>query len=424
MALAKLYNLLLLAQYYPHQWRLNRTTLIPKQGKDKNDAANWWPITISSMLSRIFSGLIDRRLRRVVKQNERQKGFTDENGCYANVKLLGVALRLAKEKSGGVFCVNDVRKAFDTVPNSAIVPALRRKGIPEAVATYVAGMYINCRTRIRSANGHVEIELKRGVKQGDPLTPLLFNLVIEPLLEELQTTTTGMCVEGTNVAPMAFADDLVVIGDNSETATNQIAKDDKYLTDLGMSLEIKKSTAFEVVSRRKTHYMVDPQITIRNEKVPYSSPEDVITYLGVKITAWKGLLQGEEQKIIFELISRTRKLPLKPMQKLELLSSYLLPRIIYGLIVNPPSNNKLREIDLTIRKEIKLMLHLSEKTSTPFLYAPRAKGGLGLTSIEQLVQIAALRNATKALQSDDAAIRSAMLIGNYINQLRNLNIRC
>jgi len=44
--LAKLFNVLLLKQIYPSAWKQNRTTLIPKAGKDTNDITNWRPITI------------------------------------------------------------------------------------------------------------------------------------------------------------------------------------------------------------------------------------------------------------------------------------------------------------------------------------------------------------------------------------------
>ncbi|XP_070171308.1 uncharacterized protein [Polyergus mexicanus] len=77
--LARLFNLLLLKEVYPLAWKQNRTTLIPKAGKDPSDVKNWRPITISSMVGRIFSSLLDRRIRDVIQQTQRQKGFIKEN---------------------------------------------------------------------------------------------------------------------------------------------------------------------------------------------------------------------------------------------------------------------------------------------------------------------------------------------------------
>lgn len=83
--LAVLFNLLLLKGYFPKHFKENRTTLIPKPGKDVSDPRNWRPITIGSLLGRLFSNMIDIRLRRFIKQTERQKGFVNENGCVHNV---------------------------------------------------------------------------------------------------------------------------------------------------------------------------------------------------------------------------------------------------------------------------------------------------------------------------------------------------
>ncbi|XP_015596162.1 uncharacterized protein LOC107268173 [Cephus cinctus] len=100
--LATLFNILLREGHFPAPWLTNRTTLIPKLGKDEADAKNWRPITISSLLNRIFCSLIDKRLRAVIRQSVRQKGFTMENGCKANTALFKHAVTTMKAGTGGV----------------------------------------------------------------------------------------------------------------------------------------------------------------------------------------------------------------------------------------------------------------------------------------------------------------------------------
>ncbi|XP_058810566.1 uncharacterized protein LOC131675565 [Phymastichus coffea] len=184
IVLAKFFNLLLLSRRYPKAWSRNRTTLIPKAGKDLAEVKNWRPITISSLNSRLFSSMLDRRIRSVITKTDRQRGFIDENGCYANVNILGAAIQLVKTK-GATFSVDDVAKAFDTVPHSAIVPALMRKGIHRRAAEYIGSMYEECFTEIKTDGEPVKIKLRRGVKQGDPISPLLFCLCIEPLVDKI-----------------------------------------------------------------------------------------------------------------------------------------------------------------------------------------------------------------------------------------------
>ncbi|XP_017765590.1 PREDICTED: uncharacterized protein LOC108554726, partial [Eufriesea mexicana] len=48
--LSKLFNCLMISRAYPERWKINRTTLIPKPGKETRDVKNWRPITIGSLL--------------------------------------------------------------------------------------------------------------------------------------------------------------------------------------------------------------------------------------------------------------------------------------------------------------------------------------------------------------------------------------
>jgi hypothetical protein len=125
--LALLYNVIYFTCHYPDSWKENRTTIIPKPNKDLNKAENWRPITISSILSRIFSSTLDRRVKRGIVQNIRQKGIISENGCKIKDALFNTALEQSKKDRGGVFTIVDISKAFDTVPHSAIALSLARK---------------------------------------------------------------------------------------------------------------------------------------------------------------------------------------------------------------------------------------------------------------------------------------------------------
>ena len=174
--LAFSFNILLYTSYYPENWKKNRTTLIPKPNKDFNKAENWRPITISPILARIFSSILDERIRRGIVQNVRQKGFTSENGCKINVQIFNATLERCKKEQGGVYTIVEVSKAFDIVPHSAIRPCLARNGISTPITDLILIMYNSSKTEIKTKNGtEVEIEVSRVVKQDDPLSHLIFN---------------------------------------------------------------------------------------------------------------------------------------------------------------------------------------------------------------------------------------------------------
>ncbi|XP_076660706.1 uncharacterized protein LOC143364079 [Halictus rubicundus] len=92
VVLTKLFNLLMTHTHFPELWKRNRTTLIPKAGKSTDDVGNWRPITIGSLMSRIFSSMLDRRLRWKVQNYKRQKGFTQEDGWYIDETTEGITI--------------------------------------------------------------------------------------------------------------------------------------------------------------------------------------------------------------------------------------------------------------------------------------------------------------------------------------------
>jgi hypothetical protein len=131
-------------------------------------------------------------------------------------------------------------------------------------------MYTNVKTKIKTRNGNgVEIEFLRGVKQGDLLSPTLFNLCLEPLLEAVEESTEGIHISDNNKIPiLAFADDIVLVRGDKKEAQKQLTMVREYLDGLGMSISGDKSQTFQVISKKDTWYVDDPKIKINNIKIP------------------------------------------------------------------------------------------------------------------------------------------------------------
>jgi hypothetical protein len=111
------FNLVLVSKTQPTEWRQNRTRLLLKEGKDSQRAENYRPVTIGSLLNRLYWGLMDERLRSEVRLTPRQKGFVSEDGCFNNVHTLNEIMKLAKKGDGRTIVQLDISKAFDTVPH-------------------------------------------------------------------------------------------------------------------------------------------------------------------------------------------------------------------------------------------------------------------------------------------------------------------
>jgi hypothetical protein len=169
--LALLYTLITINGEQPSSWKTNRTKLILKPGKEVGIIGNYRPVTIGSLISRMYWGIIDKRLRMFTRFSLRQKGFVNESGCFNNVRIFNEIINIAKKKNGMVAVQLDVSKAFDTAPHEVIGDALRRKGLPEFLVRLITNSYQNIRTIIKQGETEILWNYKEGSSRETPYHP-------------------------------------------------------------------------------------------------------------------------------------------------------------------------------------------------------------------------------------------------------------
>jgi len=118
---------------------------------------------------------------------------------------------LSKQKNPTALLFMDQQKAYDRVDHRYLEAVLRKFAWPENLQKAVTALYHKNTTRILSAEGPLrQISVKTGVRQGDPLSPYLFNLSIEPLVHHLQEKLQGLTLTRSTFKMRLFADDVTV----------------------------------------------------------------------------------------------------------------------------------------------------------------------------------------------------------------------
>jgi hypothetical protein len=404
-----LYNLILVSRIQPKSWNANRTILIPKQGKDRSRAENYRPLTIGSLICRTYWGIVDKKLREVISFSPRQKGFVHETGCFNNVHLLNETIRAAKKKDGLVAIQLDIAKAFDTVPHMAIDAALKRLGLPIGVRESIMNSYESLSTTIEYAGSSTEVSLKRGVKQGDPLSPFIFNAILDPLLEQLEEMKGYVIDESHSLSALAFADDLILLATTKDKAQSLLHHTESYLKNLGMRIAAEKCASFEIRTTKDSWFIANPDLCLSNgEIIPNSAADSSLSYLGGHISPWSGLHYKDLVAQLETTLERCRSAHLKPHQKLLLTTSHLIPHFLHKTVLATPPISTIRAMDQTIRNHVKVVLHLPMSTPNGLLYCSKRDGGLGVPKLEALATSSTLKQGITLLNSFDPATHALL----------------
>ena len=95
--------------------------------------------------------------------------------------------------------------------------ALKQKGVDNHIITLITNLYYNINTCIDMKNEQSDpIGIRIGVKQGDPMSPILFNLSVDALLCKLEEEGSGFQHCSKHITAMAFADNLVLLSGSWE----------------------------------------------------------------------------------------------------------------------------------------------------------------------------------------------------------------
>uniref|UniRef100_A0A8C5WK84 Reverse transcriptase domain-containing protein n=1 Tax=Leptobrachium leishanense TaxID=445787 RepID=A0A8C5WK84_9ANUR len=281
-----------------------------------------------------------RRLQKPLARliGPQQTGFLNGRHSTTNIRKAIAAIWSSSltPQSSNLLLSCDADKAFDRISWNYLIRFIKFHHFGKTFLTLFRALYLTPSTMI-TANGlnSAPFNLERGTRQGCPLSPLLFNLALEPLIRiiEMSQTISGIHLSPTVVLKVvAFADDLLIFLSDPASAIPPLLKlFDSFHVASGFQINYAKTVALPLGPKPQGSWL---------QGFPFSwAPSPYIKYLGIILPIDLSRLYKlnidphlAQTKALLEAWS---SLPLSYLGRASLIKMTLFPKLLYTIQVLP-----------------------------------------------------------------------------------------
>ena len=266
----------------PSLWLKAIICPIPKGGnKDPYLPMSYRGLSLLSTVSKIYTSFLHNWLTKYLDELDlivdEQCGFRKGRSCLdqAYVLMSIIKNRMNVNKDTYVAFV-DMEKCFDWVDREMLFYKLLMYNIDGYFYKAVKSLYSDTLSCLRLNDKFTDwFDTKSGVRQGEVLSPTLFNIMINDLVKEINELNMGVDCGADKVSILLYADDIALISDDAEKLQNILNYMKSWCTKWRMKVNVKKTNV--VHFRKKRKHLCKQKFLYGNEII-YTVPN--YRYLG------------------------------------------------------------------------------------------------------------------------------------------------
>ncbi|KAI5929745.1 LINE-1 retrotransposable element ORF2 protein [Manis javanica] len=252
-------------------------------------------------------------------------------GWYNIRKSINIIHHINKKKDKNHTIISiDAEKAFDKIQHPFMIKTLSKIGIEGKYLNIIKAIYDKPTASIILNSEKLKaFPLRSGTRQGCPLSPLLFNIVLEVLATAIRQNKEiqGIQIGKEEVKLSLFADDMILYIKNPKDSTPKL---------LELISEYSKVAGYKIITQKSVAFLYTNNESIETEirkTIPFTIASKRIKYLGINLTKEVKDLYSENYKsLLREIKGDTNKWKLIPcswLGRINIVKMAILPKAIY-----------------------------------------------------------------------------------------------
>ena len=230
----------------------------------------------------------------------------------------------------------DAEKVFDKIKQPFTIKTLQKMGIEGTYLNIVKAIYDKPTANI-ILNGEKlkAFPLRSGTRQGCPLSPLLFNIVLEVLATAIREgkEVKGIQIRKEEVNLSLFADGMILYIENHKDSTRKLLElISEFSKVVGYDINTQKALAFIYTNNEKSEREI-------KESIPFTIVTKRIKYLRINLPKETKELYTENYKTLVKEIkddiNRWRVISCSWIRRINIVKMTILPNAIYRVNANP-----------------------------------------------------------------------------------------